>query len=113
MKLAAIQLCSGVDISENGQAMRALEEVGPGGHFLGCEHTQANFKDAFWRTNVLDYKPFEQWSEEGAKDSVQLAHERVQSELSNYQKPAMDPGIEEELNRFVQEKKASEPDAFA
>ena len=103
----------GVDMSENGQAMSALEEVGPGGHFLGCEHTQANFKDAFWRTNVLDYKPFEQWSEEGAKDSVQLAHEKVQSELSNYQKPAMDPGIEEALNSFVQEKKASEPDAFA
>jgi len=106
-------VAAGVDISENGQAMGALEEVGPGGHFLGCAHTQANFKDAFWRTSVLDYKPFEQWAEEGAKDSVTLAHERVQSELSNYQKPALDPGIEEALHSFVDQKKASEPDAFA
>ena len=106
-------VAKGVDISENGQAMSALEEVGPGGHFLGCAHTQANFKDAFWRTNVLDYKPFEQWSEEGEKDSVTLAHERVKSELANYQRPAIDPGIEEALNAFVATRKASEPDAFA
>ena len=106
-------VAGGVDISENGQAMSALQEVGPGGHFLGCEHTQANFKDAFWRTNVLDYKPFEQWSEEGEKDSVTLANERVKSELANYQKPAIDPSVEEALNTFVQQKKAAEPDAFA
>ena len=31
----------GVDMSANGQAMDAIEEVGPGSHFLGCAHTQA------------------------------------------------------------------------
>lgn len=106
-------VAAGVDVSESAQAMSALEEVGPGGHFLGCTHTQENFKDAFWRTGVLDYKPFEQWAEEGEKDSVTLAHEKVKSELANYQKPSIDPGIEEALNAFVAQKKASEPDAFA
>jgi len=43
-------VAAGVDVSESAQAMSALEEVGPGGHFLGCTHTQENFKDAFWRT---------------------------------------------------------------
>ena len=38
-------LAEGIDLSENGQAMDAIREVGPGGHFLGCAHTQANFKD--------------------------------------------------------------------
>ena len=27
---------SGIDTSENGQAMAAIHEVGPGNHFLGC-----------------------------------------------------------------------------
>mgnify|MGYP006144334399 CR=1 FL=1 len=40
---------------------------------LGCAHTQANFKDAFWRTDLLDYKPFETWEEEGARDTQALA----------------------------------------
>ena len=106
-------LAEGVSMSQSAQAMDALAEVGPGGHFLGCSHTQANFKDAFWRTEVLDYKPFEQWAEEGERDSTTLAHERVKSQLANYSKPQIDTGIEEALRAYVAQRKASEPDAFA
>ncbi|MCT8328794.1 trimethylamine methyltransferase family protein [Albidovulum sediminis] len=105
-------LAAGVDISENGQAMDAIREVGPGGHYLGCAHTQANFKTAFWRTNLLDYKPYETWEEEGARDTVQLARERVARLLADYQKPAIDPAVEEALNAYVAQKKAAVPDAF-
>lgn len=105
-------LANGVDISDNGQAMDALREVGPGGHFLGCEHTQANFKNAFWRTNVMDYRPYESWAEAGEPDSVQLANQKMHSMLASYERPAIDPGIEEALNAFVSARKAAEPDAF-
>src|SRR5690349_1982208 len=44
----------GVDLSENGQAMDAIREVGPGKHFLGCAHTQANFQTAFYRSPLAD-----------------------------------------------------------
>ena len=37
----------GVSADENGQAMDAIREVGPSGHYLGCDHTQKNFKSAF------------------------------------------------------------------
>ena len=106
-------LAAGVDLSEAAQAMDAIREVGPGGHYLGCAHTQAHFRDAFWRSEVLDYKPFEQWAEEGARDSFQLAHERVERLLAEYQAPPLDPGIEEALRAYIAERKAAEPDAFA
>ena len=105
-------LASGIDMSENGQGLSAIREVGPGGHYLGCEHTQANFKDAFWRSEVLDYKPFETWLEEGAHDTMALASARVKKQLSNYEKPSIDPAIEEQLFDFVRIKKESEPDSF-
>lgn len=105
-------LAKGVDLSANGQAMDALREVGPGGHFLGCEHTQANYQTAFWRTQVFDYKPFETWDEEGARDTVQLAKARVAKMLSEYQAPPMDPAIAEALAEYVAKKKAAVPDAF-
>ncbi len=106
------KLAGGVDISENGQAMDAIREVGPGGHYLGCAHTQANFKDAFWRTQLLDYKPFETWSEEGQRDTVALARARVDTLLEQYQQPAIDPGINEALVAYVANKKAKAPTAF-
>ena len=107
------QFANGVDMGENGQAMDAIREVGPGGHYLGCAHTQANFKTAFWRTNILDYKPFETWAEEGARDTMTLAHAKVQQILDTYQQPPLDPAIAESINAFVDTKKASMPDAFS
>ncbi len=106
-------LAKGIYTDENGQAMDAIREVGPGGHYLGCAHTQANFKTAFWRSEMLDYKPFEQWADEGAQDTMSLATTRVEKQLANYQQPHLDPGVLEALDAYVAEKKASMPDAFA
>ena len=105
-------LAQGIHMDDNGQAMGAIREVGPGGHYLGCEHTQANFKTAFWRSDLFDYKPFETWSEEGARDTQTLAGERVKKMLGDYVQPSLDPGKQEELEAYVADKKASMPDAF-
>jgi trimethylamine---corrinoid protein Co-methyltransferase len=105
-------LAKGILVDENGQGMSAIREVGPGGHYLGCEHTQANFKTAFWRSDLLDYKPYETWAEEGARDTMALAGERVQKMLADYQPPHLDEGIKDGLEAYVAERKASMPDAF-
>jgi trimethylamine--corrinoid protein Co-methyltransferase len=105
-------LAKGIMVDENGQGMDAIREVGPGGHYLGCAHTQANFKSAFWRTELLDYKPFETWDEEGARDTQALASARVKKLLSDYQAPELDVAKKEELEAFVARRKAEMPDAF-
>ena len=105
-------MAGGVEIDENAQAMDAIREVGPSGHYLGCAHTQANFKDAFWRSDLLDYKPFETWYEEGARDTMTLASARVEYLLANYQQPALDPAVAEALSEYVARKKAAVPDAL-
>ncbi|MFT6674143.1 MAG: trimethylamine--corrinoid protein Co-methyltransferase [Sulfitobacter sp.] len=105
-------LARGVAIDENAQAMDAIREVGPGGHYLGCEHTQNNFKSAFWKSDLLDYKPFETWEDEGARDTQALASLRVEKMLADYQAPALDPAIRESLDAYVAERKAAEPDSF-
>lgn len=105
-------LAQGISMDTNGQAMDALREVGPGGHFLGCEHTQANFKSAFWRSDLFDYKPFETWFEEGARDTQALASERVAKMLGDYQAPALDEGVRESIEDYVARRKSQMPDAF-
>ena len=107
------KFAQGIAMDENAQALDAIREVGPGGHYLGCAHTQGNFKSAFWRTELFDYKPFETWDEEGARDTVSLASERVDKLMGQYQQPALDPAVTEALSAYVAEKKASMPDAFS
>ena len=106
------KMAAGVSVDESAQAMDALREVGPGGHYLGCAHTQAHFKTAFWRSELLDYKPYETWSEEGARDTMQLATARVRKLLDGYEQPTMEPATLEALTEFVAQKKASMPDSF-
>ena len=104
---------AGYDLSENGQAMDAIREVGPGSHFLGCAHTQANFETAFYRSNIADNNSFEQWQAEGALDTTQRAAARVKKTLADYQAPPLDEAVDEALQAFIREKKDSMPDAFA
>ena len=106
------QMAKGIDMDINAQALDAIREVGPGGHYLGCAHTQANFQSAFWRSDLFDYKPFETWQEEGARDTMTLASKRVKYLLDNYAEPSMEIEVKEELNAFVANKKASMPDSF-
>ena len=101
----------GVDLSENGQAMDALREVGPGSHFLGCAHTQANFETAFYRSKIADNNSFEQWQADGALDAAQRANAIWKRMLNEYQAPTMDPAVDEALLAYMEQRKSSMPDA--
>src|ERR1700741_2504695 len=104
-------LLAGVDLSENGQALDAIREVGPGKHFLGCAHTQANFQTAFYRSPLADNNSFEQWDAEGRKDMTVRANERWKKQLEEYVQPSLDPAVDEALNDYINRRKASFPDS--
>ena len=101
----------GVDLSENGQGMDALREVGPGQHFLGCDHTRENFEEAFYRSNISDNNSFEQWEADGSQDASQRANTIYKKMLEEYEMPAMDPAVDEALLEFVRKRKESFPDS--
>ncbi|MGR3913755.1 MAG: trimethylamine methyltransferase family protein [Gammaproteobacteria bacterium] len=101
----------GFDLSGNGQALDAIREVGPGGHFLGCEHTQRNFKTAFYRSSIADNNSFEQWQADGAQDTAQRAHTLSQAMLKEYVAPPLDPGADEALREYMAKRKASFADS--
>jgi trimethylamine---corrinoid protein Co-methyltransferase len=102
---------AGVDLSENGQALDAIREVGPGKHFLGCAHTQANFESAFFRSSLADNNSFEQWEAEGGQDMAQRANTLWKKMLREYEPPPIDPAVDEALLDFMAQRKASFPDS--
>ena len=103
-------LLQGVDTSENGQAMDALREIGPGAHFLGAAHTQANFETAFYRSNIADNNSFEQWKEEGSEDAMQRSAKIWRQMLKDYEAPSIDPSLDEELSDYIVQRKSEFPD---
>ena len=101
----------GVDLSENGQAMDAIHEVGPGGHFLGCDHTQRNFEQAFYISGIADNNSVEQWEIDGSLDATARANGLWKQMLADYMAPELDPAIDEALGAFITNKKAAVPDS--
>jgi trimethylamine--corrinoid protein Co-methyltransferase len=104
-------LAKGIEIDDNAQAMDAIREVGPGGHFLGCAHTQANFETAFYRSPIADNNSVEQWMAEGSLDTAQRANAAWKRMLAEYEAPLLDPAVDEALQEFMARRKASMPDA--
>ena len=100
----------GIDLSENGQGLDAIREVGPGSHFLGSAHTRANFETAFYRSPVADNNSFEQWESEGGLDCAKRANRLWKEMLAGYESPPMDESADEALREFITRQKAAQPD---
>jgi trimethylamine--corrinoid protein Co-methyltransferase len=103
---------NGVDLSENGQAMDAIREVGPGQHFLGTAHTLANFETAFARSEVANNDSFEQWVEDGSLDASQRANGIWKKMLRDYEPPPLDEAADEAMLDFIARRKEVIPDEF-
>ncbi len=90
-----------LEVSDTTLALDAIREVGPGGHFFGCAHTQERFRTAFYAPMVSDWRNYESWREAGAPDAYTRAAGLVTRLLAEYEQPPLDPGIRDELDAYV------------
>ena len=106
------KLLNGLDVSDNAMARDAYAEVEPGGHFLGCGNTMANYQNAFYESALSDSENVEQWEEHGSKDMERRAYERWNAMLDSYQAPPMEQSKRDELKAYVDRRKSDLPDAW-
>jgi trimethylamine--corrinoid protein Co-methyltransferase len=95
-------------VDEDSMGFSAMAEVEPGGHFFGAQHTLERFATAFYDPMLSDWRNFETWEEDGAKDATQRANGIVKDLLKNFEAPEIDPAIVEELEAFVARRKKEE-----
>ncbi|AHM02499.1 Trimethylamine methyltransferase family protein [Roseibacterium elongatum DSM 19469] len=92
--------------AEDDLAIDAIAEVGPGGHFFGCAHTQARYQNAFYQPFASDWRNFEAWAGDGGVWTVERAHRIYKRILAEFEAPPMDAEIRDELADFVARRKA-------
>jgi trimethylamine--corrinoid protein Co-methyltransferase len=95
------RMASGIRWDDFDEALAAVRDVGPGGHYLGHQHTQDNFGRAFYMPELFDNNNIDQWQADGAKDTTARALEKAQQMLRDYEEPALDPATDEALNDFI------------
>lgn len=94
-----------LSVTDDELAIDAIREVGPRGHFLGCEHTQQRYRTAFYSPFLSDWSNFEQWQSKGSLSATQRANGIWKQMLEAYQPPPMDAAIREELEAFVERRR--------
>ncbi|HEX5014688.1 MAG TPA: trimethylamine methyltransferase family protein [Candidatus Limnocylindrales bacterium] len=90
-----------VAVDDDSLAISAMEEVGPGGHFFGAQHTQSRYKTAFHKPMLSDWRNYESWQEAGSPEAPAKANRVWKALLAAYEPPAMDPARREELDAFL------------
>jgi trimethylamine--corrinoid protein Co-methyltransferase len=95
-----------LDVSEDALGLDAVRDVGPGGHYFGTAHTLARYETAFYSPILSDWRNFETWTEAGRPTTYDHANRVFKEKLNEYERPPLDPAIEEELDAFVVRRKA-------
>ncbi len=103
------RMAEGVNWDDFDEAVAAVGDIGPGGHYLGHPHTQSNFQEAFFMPKLFDNNTFEQWVADGSVDVAECAAQRAKELLGSYELPAMDEGVDEALLDFISRREREIP----
>ncbi|WP_246534368.1 trimethylamine methyltransferase family protein [Aliiroseovarius lamellibrachiae] len=102
----------GVPVNEDTLGYDALAEKGPGEHLFESAHTMRHYKTAYYDSALDDNQPWETWDEAGCVDMSARANAAWKKSLADYQAPALDDGIRDGLNDYINEKKTSIEDMW-
>ena len=107
------RMASGIKWDDFDEALQAVRDVGPGGHYLGHPHTLENFQQAFFMPEMFDNNAIEQWQAEGAVEINERALKRARDLLNEYQEPKLDADVDEALLDYIARREREIPAADA
>jgi trimethylamine--corrinoid protein Co-methyltransferase len=94
----------GIEVTPETLAYEVVAKVGPGGHFLGEEHTLERCRTEFWQPDLCDRSGLEAWWDGERLDTTARARQRWQELLAEHQDPPLDKTTARQLNSFVEER---------
>ena len=109
----AYRMAEGINWDDFDEAVSAIAEVGPGGHYLGHPHTLENFQRAFFMPNMFDNNSIEQWQAEGSVEITERALTEAKSLLRDYEEPKLDEAVHEQLRDYIARRETEIPAADA
>ncbi len=109
----AHRMAEGIRWDDFNEAILAVGDIGPGGHYLGHPHTLENFQRAFFMPELFDNNSIEQWTAEGAIEVNERALTYTRNLLNTYEEPKLDEGVNEALLDYIARREREIPAADA
>lgn len=96
-----------IAVDEDSLGFAAMQDVGPGGHFFGTQHTLDRYETAFYAPLLSDWRNFESWQEAGSRTATERANTLWKRLLADYEPPPLDESRREALDAYVAKRKES------
>ena len=109
----AYRMAEGINWEDFEEGLKAIEDIGPGGHYLGHPHTLKNFQRAFFMPEMFDNNSIEQWQAEGSLEINERALKHAKKLLKEYEEPVLDEAVHEELLDYISRREREIPVADA
>ncbi len=98
----ARRIVRGIEVNDDTLATDVIDRVGPGGHFLGDEHTMKYFKSETWYPELFQRVFYDNWEMNGEKTLFDRANEKVKDILENYQPEPLPDDVVKRLDEIVE-----------
>ena len=95
------RILRGITVNGETLALDVIANVGPGGHFIGEEHTRLHLRGEHWLPKLMDRTNREGWEKGEAKTLGQRVREKVIDILEQYDPPPLDEHLLRELKTMV------------
>jgi trimethylamine--corrinoid protein Co-methyltransferase len=84
----------GIEVNDDTLALDAIDEVGPGGHFLISDHTIRHMRSEFYYPSaVVNRQGWDMWQQDGGLDARERAKDIAQDILANHQPEPLDLAV--------------------
>ncbi len=103
------RMAEGINWEDFDEAIDAVGDIGPGGHYLGHEHTLLNFQRAFFMPTLFDNNTYEQWQADGSTEVTERALQSARAMLDAYEYPQLDESTDEALLDYIARRESEIP----
>ena len=91
-----------VIVDEASLAIDTMKAVGPGGTFLGTQHTFQNFRKELWMPGLLERGNYESWRKSGELDIFKKCEQKLLELLEAPVDPLLAPEAEARIDAIVE-----------
>jgi trimethylamine--corrinoid protein Co-methyltransferase len=93
------------EISDETIDLKTIKEIGIGGEYLTHSTTYEHCRKELFIPTLMNRHDYEMWKNSGKKWLHETAAELVTRRLESYEKPEIDPELEQDLLKYINKKK--------
>jgi trimethylamine--corrinoid protein Co-methyltransferase len=97
------RLLRGIEVTPETLGTGVIKEVGPGGHFLGTEHTLDYYKKESWFPRLMDRTRWEEWQAAGSPTMGDRTQVMLNEILDTHQPAPLAPEVQKEIEAILAE----------